>query len=632
MHFTRPKFQKTLVDDGFQPADPHTKEVYQEVEAFARQGQPVVIFGPTGAGKEFLARHYYKILTETDFYSQWEAEWPANFNKIIEQYKPHYTDKEMKYFVSRLRPGAFQSINAATIYPNLAESILFGHDGGSFTDAKTKPGLLETIKYGVLFIDEIGELPMEVQAKLLLAVDSEIAIGRRIHGSFDYSLNDLIIISATNQPREKLRNDFYFKLGIDIDLKGIDDRPRDVLNLVPVFICNGIEKRKDTDKVFNMFGISTQGRKKKLSETKEVRQFAKEQSKLISDIILNRKWTGNLRALRVALEASIFRIESLDNKTTFADAFQKHFNYYVLKYSADPGEISLTGEGSSTYPIFPTKNPRLDNRIAEEFEKPGFFDDMDINGKKVLAIFISSTYKSTFKLPDLHEYFKRYPAVKNTSLTSLRKNVIKKLLDENILEKLSGGRGTRFQMTKSFTDMVFTKDTDIFSIPRLKVVGEGRVEESKELSKLLGSTERIYIQGPEGYGKSAFIVKYCHDHEDQRNFYYAELGEAGLNRLFKGIIASLEDHDIDSEFEDLNSNAIDIIQPHLLKLFKQKDGKKPVLVLDDVHYTADPEDKNRYVTMAKKWKEVILILLGDKMDDALFKDYFSFPLKAWRKK
>ncbi len=84
MHFTRPKFQKTLVDDGFQPADPHTKEVYQEVEAFARQGQPVVIFGPTGAGKEFLARHYYKILTETDFYSQWEAEWPANFNKIFQ--------------------------------------------------------------------------------------------------------------------------------------------------------------------------------------------------------------------------------------------------------------------------------------------------------------------------------------------------------------------------------------------------------------------------------------------------------------------------------------------------------------------------------------------------------------------
>jgi len=105
-----------------------------------------------------------------------------------------------------------------------------------------------------------------------------------------------------------------------------------------------------------------------------------------------------------------------------------------------------------------------------------------------------------------------------------------------------------------------------------------------------------------------------------------------LNRLFKGIIASLEDPDIDSEAEDLNSNAIDLIQPHLLKLFKQKDDKKPVLVLDDVHYTADPEDKNRYVTMAKKWKEVILILLGDKMDDVLFEDYLSFPLKAWRKK
>ena len=60
-NFSCPKFKRTPVDDGFSPADPHTKEVYQEVEAFARQGQPVVIFGPTGAGKEFLARHYYKI-------------------------------------------------------------------------------------------------------------------------------------------------------------------------------------------------------------------------------------------------------------------------------------------------------------------------------------------------------------------------------------------------------------------------------------------------------------------------------------------------------------------------------------------------------------------------------------------
>jgi hypothetical protein len=274
----------------------------------------------------------------------------------------------------------------------------------------------------------------------------------------------------------------------------------------------------------------------------------------------------------------------------------------------------------------------LDNRILEEFEKPGFFKDMDINEKKVLAIFISSTYKSSFKLKDLQKYLERYPAIKHTSSANLRKKIIEKLMEEKILVRFGEGRGTYYQMTESFIAKVFAVDADIFSLPRLKIVGESRVEEMDELSKMLESTDRIYIQAPEGHGKSAFIVKFCHDNKDHQNFYYAELGEAGLNKFFKGIFTLLDDHEIDSATEDPIKQAVDTIHPHLSKLFIQKNGRKPVLVLDDVHLIADPADKEAYMDMAKTWKEVILILLGDKMDNAFFDDFTPFPLKKWDKK
>ena len=232
-----PKFETSPVLEGFMPENKSTKELYEEVEAFARHGKPIMIFGPTGSGKEFLARHYYKKLTESDFYKQWELDWPKKYKKLYNEYDKNYSPGERDIFINALSVGTFQSINGATIIPKLAESMLFGHEKKSFTDAETTPGLLEIIKCGVLFIDEIGDLPETVQPKLLRAFDSAIRKGRRIGGRMDYSLDDLIIISATNRPRESIREDLYYKIGADVEIKGLDDRPEDFQNFIPIFIC-----------------------------------------------------------------------------------------------------------------------------------------------------------------------------------------------------------------------------------------------------------------------------------------------------------------------------------------------------------------------------------------------------------
>ncbi len=330
MNVKVPEFTTTIVDTGFTPEDEDTKKLYNEVGAFAKQGQPIVIFGPTGAGKEFLARHYYNTLIKAEFYQQYKDKWPSKFDEICRQYSAVYSKDSLEVFLNSIRAGVFQSINSANIYPNLAESLLFGHEANSFTDARTSPGLLESIKYGLLFMDEIGELPKYIQAKLLRAVDTEISEGCRISGKMTYSLKDVIIISATNQPREKIRKDFYYKMGLEVNIKGIDERPKDVRKSIPYFISKAIGKRKDYAAVNNMFGIRGLRDVSGLSETEEVKNFALEQGSLVAGEILMRKWPGNFRAMRTALEASILRIESPDNLTSFSEKFRKNLHHYEL--------------------------------------------------------------------------------------------------------------------------------------------------------------------------------------------------------------------------------------------------------------------------------------------------------------
>ena len=86
MSTTMPEFKTSEFKDGFDPADDSTKELYNEVAAFAKQGQPIVIFGPTGAGKEFLAHHYYKVYTTTEFYQQYREDWESNYSAIKKEY------------------------------------------------------------------------------------------------------------------------------------------------------------------------------------------------------------------------------------------------------------------------------------------------------------------------------------------------------------------------------------------------------------------------------------------------------------------------------------------------------------------------------------------------------------------
>ncbi len=628
MNVKVPEFTTTVVDTGFTPADEDTKKLYNEVRAFAKQGRPIMIFGPTGAGKEFLARHYYSYFVKSEFYRKWKEEWRLKYHEIRDQYSEVYSGPGLDIFLQSLKAGVFQSINSATIYPDLAESILFGSLKGTYTDSSTRPGLLESIKYGVLFMDEIGELPKHIQAKLLRAVDSEISEGIRLSGNMTYSLKDLIIITATNQPRDMIRDDLYYKMGIEVNIKGIDGRPKDVIRAIPYFIRRAIGKRKDYGAVNRIFGISGVLDPSKLSETDEIRNFAQEQAKSIKDEILRRRWPGNFRALRVAMEASIFRIESARDLTSFTRSFRSNLKHYINQYSDDPAKPSVYVERSASNGIYPTQYPDMDRRIQEELNSLQCFQDMIEYEKRVLSHFLSSTHETGFMRRELEDYYRKHEGIKHYSEPHIR-NRIKKMMAVNILKKDKKGKSTRYDLTNYFLSHV--KNDDIFALPDINNTWIKRNYEIEDLNKRLLTIQRIYIQARTRYGKTSFIAVFCSAKQKQYNFYYYALGEGGISKFFGDIFKRLKAIDNSLDPDSFLKDAVNNIQPYLDDLFNDKNGKKPVLVLDNAHLISDPDDMATIEGIAKKWQKVILILIGDKMDNAFLADFTEFPLGPWDK-
>lgn len=137
--------------------------------------------------------------------------------------------------------GAFVPVDCAALPENLLESELFGHERGAFTGAvSSKPGLLETAGGGTVFLDEIGELPIGLQAKLLRAIqEREI---RRVGGTHQVRI-DVRILSATNRDLRTLvaagqfRDDLFYRIDvIDIMLPPLRERASDIVLLAQRFL------------------------------------------------------------------------------------------------------------------------------------------------------------------------------------------------------------------------------------------------------------------------------------------------------------------------------------------------------------------------------------------------------------
>ena len=179
---------------------------------------------------------------------------------------------------------AFIAINCAAIPRDLLESELFGYDRGAFTGARNegKPGKFEIASGGTIFLDEIGTMPLEMQAKLLRVLEAKEF--ERIGGNTKIYL-DARVIAATNENIEeeikkgRFREDLYYRLNvIAIDIPPLRDRPEDIKLLAEDILMSLVEEMKVSEKIL------TEGTIKILSSY---------------------NWPGNVRELRNVLERAI---------------------------------------------------------------------------------------------------------------------------------------------------------------------------------------------------------------------------------------------------------------------------------------------------------------------------------------
>ena len=221
------------------------REVYQFIERVAPSESTVLIYGESGTGKELAARAIHKNSMRKD--------------------------------------QPFLALNCAALTETLLESELFGHEKGAFTSAICqKKGLLEVAEGGTVFLDEVGELPLTLQAKLLRVLQEREIV--RVGGTRSIKIN-VRFLAATNKDlqkavrEEKFRDDLFHRLNvISLTLPALREHPEDIPLLAELFVARNAKKCNR-----NVKGISPEARA----------------------CLMQYDWPGNIRELENAMERAV---------------------------------------------------------------------------------------------------------------------------------------------------------------------------------------------------------------------------------------------------------------------------------------------------------------------------------------
>ncbi len=230
---------------GFWGNTPEVEELLKTVEMVAPTDISVLINGESGTGKEVIANALHQLS-------------PRNKQPLI-------------------------SVNCGAIPEGILESELFGHEKGSFTGAiSQKKGYFEAANHGSIFLDEIGEMPLNTQVKLLRVLETSEFM--RVGGTANHKV-DVRIIAATNKDLEiavdknEFRRDLYYRLkAVTLQIPPLRQRPDDIPILVENFVQNYTTKNS----------INFKG-------------FAPEALLLLKEY----NWPGNVRELKNFIETAI---------------------------------------------------------------------------------------------------------------------------------------------------------------------------------------------------------------------------------------------------------------------------------------------------------------------------------------
>ncbi|MDD2373091.1 MAG: sigma 54-interacting transcriptional regulator [Syntrophomonadaceae bacterium] len=261
---------------------------------------------------------------------------------------------------SHLKHGPFIRVNCVALPENLLESELFGYEEGAFTGARKggKPGKFELASGGTIFLDEIGDMPLTMQTKLLSVLQEKVI--ERIGGTKPIPI-DVRVIAATNRDLEEMvaegqfREDLYYRLNVvRLDLPPLRNRMDDLPLLV-----NDLIKRINKKLGTNITGISPQA-------MEQLESYA---------------WPGNVRELENLLERAVNL--AFMNQETFLN-----MTHFLSLFKSSLGDSIQMELGESTLPDTLEKIER--DMINEALAKTGGNKN---RAAKMLGIHISALYR-----------------------------------------------------------------------------------------------------------------------------------------------------------------------------------------------------------------------------------------------
>ena len=260
------------------------QEIFRLTEMVAPSTASVLITGASGTGKELVARTIHEL--------------------------------------SPRRPKPFVAINCAAIPETLIESEIFGHEKGAFTGAlERRTGCFELAEGGTLLLDEIGEMPIATQAKLLRVLEDRKL--RRLGSKVETTV-DVRVLAATNKvpdeavARGELRNDLYYRLNVfNIHMPPLREHREDIPDLVQALL--GEMSAKHSRRVATV-------------------------SEAVLNAFRNHTWPGNVRELRNTLERAVIVCEGPVIET-------KHlppgFGHTLTRPSVDDADSIRVGVGTT---------------------------------------------------------------------------------------------------------------------------------------------------------------------------------------------------------------------------------------------------------------------------------------------
>jgi len=280
MKSLRRQLKKAGSMGGLRGRSPAMQELYSLIERVAPTEASVFITGESGTGKTLIA-------------------------KTIHDY-------------SRRRNKPFVAVNCAAIAPTLIESELFGHEKGAFTGAtQQRRGYFEEAFGGTIFLDEITELPIELQGKLLRVLEENRI--RRVGGNQEVEINVRIVSASNRDPKKaiedgKLREDLYYRI-----------------NIFPIHACALRERKPDIPFLSQMF-------LEKLCE-EEGREPLTFQENVLK-LLVAYDWPGNVRELRNVINRALIIARGPQvTMDSMPDYLKKEVNMEELEAAPSPVDL-----------------------------------------------------------------------------------------------------------------------------------------------------------------------------------------------------------------------------------------------------------------------------------------------------